>query len=414
MFKFVHAADLHIDSPLEGLDRYEGAPVDRVRVATREATKNLVRLAVEQEAKFVLLCGDVYDGDWKDYNTGLFFLDQLAELARHGIRAFVVHGNHDAESQITRSLRPPQNTTVLTADQPQTIEIEELGVAIHGQSFDKRAVTRDLQAGYPKPLRGLFNIGMLHTAASGRPGHQPYAPCRVEDLQSKGYDYWALGHVHTREVLSKKPWIVFPGNTQGRHARELGPKGCSVVAVEDGQVASVDHRDLDVVRWVELELDATDAQTADDVLDRVRPALEGACDGAGDRLYAVRLVVRGVTAAHPDLASRFDAVTQQVRATANELANVWVEKVILRATPPRDRAGQGDESLLSLLASLERVADEESVRAEIQQVVEELRSKVAKLVRQDEDGGPFGTSAVDEALAEAVSLLRARLGGQEP
>src|SRR3954451_12908760 len=104
MLKFLHAADVHLDSPLSGLERYAGAPADEIRAATRRAFAGLVSLAVEEEVAFVLLAGDLYDGDWKDYNTGLFFAAQMARLEKAGIRAFLAAGNHDAASQITKVL----------------------------------------------------------------------------------------------------------------------------------------------------------------------------------------------------------------------------------------------------------------------------------------------------------------------
>ena len=135
MFSFIHAADVHIDSPLWGLERYEGAPVDEIRGATRRSFENLVTLAIEEKVDFVIIAGDLYDGEWKDYNTALFFVREVAKLRDAGIRVFAVTGNHDAASQITRSLRMPDNVTLFSTRKPQTIRLDSLGVALHGQSF---------------------------------------------------------------------------------------------------------------------------------------------------------------------------------------------------------------------------------------------------------------------------------------
>lgn len=229
MFKFLHTADLHLDSPLVGLARYPGAPAEQLRAATRQALVALVDLAVREEISFVLIAGDLYDGDWKDYNTGLFFAHQMSRLNKSGIRVYIVAGNHDAASQMTRTLRLPENVTIFPIRRPCTEVLNDLRVALHGQGFPTSAVTADLAAGYPPALPHLFNIGVLHTSVTGRPGHETYAPCTLEGLLSKGYQYWALGHVHQREVLHQDPWVVFPGNLQGRHIRETGPKGCALV-----------------------------------------------------------------------------------------------------------------------------------------------------------------------------------------
>src|SRR5262249_3429109 len=149
---------------------------------------------------------------------------------------------------IQRSLRLPENVRELSVKKPETILFEDLGVAVHGQGFANRAVTEDLAASYPPARAGLVNVGVLHTSVDGREGHDAYAPTTLETLRSKGYDYWALGHVHKREVLSEDPWVVFPGNLQGRHAKETGPKGATLVTIASGRIAAVEHRPVDVVR----------------------------------------------------------------------------------------------------------------------------------------------------------------------
>nr|WP_291920186.1 DNA repair exonuclease [Maricaulis sp.] len=227
-FRFFHAADIHLDSPLRGLAGQEGNAVARVRSATREAFDLLVGRAVEERVDFLVLAGDLYDGDWRDYKTGLFFAKQMGRLKKEGIPVYLLHGNHDAESQITRRLELPDNVHVFGARMPETFALEELKVALHGQSFRQRDITENLVPDYPAPISGNFNIGVLHTGLGGMGGHENYAPCAMEDLVNKGYNYWALGHVHKASVLHVKPHVVFPGNLQGRHARETGAKGASL------------------------------------------------------------------------------------------------------------------------------------------------------------------------------------------
>jgi DNA repair exonuclease SbcCD nuclease subunit len=245
-FRFVHAADLHLDSPLRGLEADPAAPAETIRGATRRALGGLVDLAIQENVEFVLIAGDIYDGDWPDFGTGLFFANQTRRLEQAGIPVFAIRGNHDAANRMTRSLRMP-HVTVFDHARAHTHRLERIGVAIHGQSFADQAVTEDLSRAYPPPVPGLFNIGMLHTSAEGYTAHARYAPCEVARLRSHGYDYWALGHVHERQVLAEDPWIVFPGNLQGRHVNETGAKGASLVTVTDGRVASVEHRVLDVL-----------------------------------------------------------------------------------------------------------------------------------------------------------------------
>ena len=166
--KFVHAADLHIDSPLRGLDGYEGAPVERLRGASRRALIALVDTAIEQKVSFVLLAGDIYDGNWADFRTGLFFREQMLRLRRADVLVFIVKGNHDAESQITKQLPDVEGVHVFSSLKSETVDIETLGVAVHGRSFPNRAVPEDLVPLYPPPVSGRFNIGVLHTSQIGR------------------------------------------------------------------------------------------------------------------------------------------------------------------------------------------------------------------------------------------------------
>ena len=177
--RFLHAADLHLDSPLRGLDRYPGAPVERLRNATRAALEKLVDKALGEKVDFVLFAGDIYDRDWQDFHTGLYFREQMVRLGRAGIRVFIVQGNHDAQGVISRQLPLPDNVTVFSSRSAQTVRLDELGVAIHGRSFPERAVDEDLVPAYPAPVPGCFNIGLLHTSLNGRGGHDKIGRAHV-------------------------------------------------------------------------------------------------------------------------------------------------------------------------------------------------------------------------------------------
>ena len=193
MFKFLHAADLHLDSPLQGLDRYDGAPVGRIRGATREAMINLVDLAVAERVRFVLIAGDFFDGAWRDYNTGLFFNAQMNRLGDAGIPVLLISGNHDAESEVTKSLTLPPHVRRLPVDRPATHVFDDLGVAVHGQGFATRAVLSNLAVAYPPAIGGLLNLGLLHTSATVADGHERYAPLRPDRPPRQGVRVLGVG-----------------------------------------------------------------------------------------------------------------------------------------------------------------------------------------------------------------------------
>jgi len=416
--KFVHAADIHLDSPLRGLERYDGAPVETIRQAPRSALENLVELCLAEQVDLLLLAGDLFDGEWKDYNTGLFFTRQMARLREAGIPVVSIRGNHDAASHLTSQLRWPDNVIELSSRKAETRVFEPLGIAVHGQSYAKRDTTHDLTVHYPAPLPDCLNIGLLHTALNGRAGHEPYAPCSVSTLVNKGYDYWALGHVHGREVLSENPWIVFPGNLQGRHSRETGAKGATLVTVTDGVITHVEQRPLDVVRWAVCELDVTDVADADTIVEQAREALAVAADSADGRLLAARVQLGGVTPAHRHLTAAADRWREQIRAAALELnAEVWVEKVQLDTRAPLDLDAllQHDDPVAELVRTLRTLRDEPAELAELADAFAELRQKLPHDYRQLEDALHFDEPATLARLLDDVEqlLLRRLLDARE-
>ncbi|WP_054968323.1 metallophosphoesterase family protein [Alicyclobacillus ferrooxydans] len=328
MFKFIHAADLHLDSPLRGLSALADAPTEEIRTATRKALQNLVDLCIAERVAFVLIAGDVYDGDWEDYTTGLFFTKSMARLREHGIRVFLIRGNHDAQSQISRRLTLPDNVKEFRTDMPETVILDDLAVAIHGQGFATRAVTENLAAGYPPAEPWMFNIGLLHTAAEGQEGHEPYAPCRVDELVQKGYQYWALGHIHKRQLLHEDPYILFPGNIQGRHIREEGEKGCTVVTV-DGLAVSLEHRNLDVLRWYTCTVDLSEVSNSDDFAVAVQSAVGEIADANLDCRLALRVICEGETEIHGEILEDPERYIHEIQNAAAVVGGerVWIEKV---------------------------------------------------------------------------------------
>jgi hypothetical protein len=364
--RFIHAADVHLDSPLRGLDKYDGAPVEAIRSATRHAFQNLVRLAIDQSVNFVVLAGDLYDGDWPDYHTGLFFINRMRELEKAGIPVVLLSGNHDAESKITGRLTHPGNVRVLPTDRPGTERFDSLRVAVHGQGFARPAETRNLAAEYPPPVPGFFNIGILHTALDGREGHEPYAPCTLAELLARGYDYWALGHIHQRESVNgaKRVRVEYPGNVQGRHVRESGAKGCLLVTVNPDGLAEPVFHPVDVFRWAIVTLVATAAESPAEVLDAAAQAVAEAKLQSHGRPLAARVMISCQEAVYHRLAAELKPFRLDLASQAG--CDVWVEKVKLamvgqeapaEAPLPEDAAAE----LRSVLADLK--ADLDAARA---------------------------------------------------
>ena len=230
---------------------------------------------------------------------------------------------------------------------------------------------------------------MLHTALTGREGHETYAPCKADDLKSKQYDFWSLGHVHTREVISETPWIVFPGNLQGRNIRETGSKGATLVTVEDMVVESVQHHDFDTIRWDHVEVDVSDARYGHEVVSMVKNSLETKIDPDDDRIFALRLTITGRTEAHAELVLNQDLYRNQIRAASFEIGeNIWLEKIRFktRTVIDLDSLMKHDDPVAGLLNYIQamRVAgtiDEKMLQDEFG----DLRSKLPAEYKKMED-----------------------------
>ena len=410
--RFLHAADIHLDSPLAGLAARAGDRAGTLVGATRRAFDGLIRCAIERAVDFVIIAGDLYDGDWRDFATGLFLIEGMARLERAGIRVVMVRGNHDAENTMTRRLTLPKTVHVFESRKAETVRWPELGVAIHGRSFGKQHESENFATGYPPAVPGVLNIGVLHTSATGRPPHDPYAPCSVQELVDRGYDYWALGHVHRREVLCEEPWIVFPGNLQGRDANETGAKGATLVTVEGQRIVSVEEVVLDVVRWARCTVEVSACADLDEVGDAVHAALAEAVTAAGGRTLAVRLTLTGASPLHRRLVDATEQTVADWEAVALRAGDVWLERVTVATTDPEPLGLAASDALAELIRTFEAVQGDRDGA---------LRSKLGehleKLPREIRDAAGLGdlTDAVlADVLADARAILLDRLlGGPE-
>jgi DNA repair protein SbcD/Mre11 len=414
-FRFIHTGDIHLDSPLRGLTGQEGPAADRIRTATRAAFENLITQAIEERVAFVVIAGDLYDGDWRDYQTGLFFVRQMGRLAAAKIPAYLLYGNHDAESQITKRLSLPENVHVFSAKKPETFKLEEHRVALHGQSFRTRDISDNLASAYPGPLSGYFNIGVLHTALGGTVGHANYAPCTIDDLINRGYDYWALAHVHQRSILREKPHIVFCGNLQGRHIREAGAKSAQMVTVADGDIEEITTVHTDVVRWVHLLVPMTDCARIGDAVDQIKSCIEAAVRQADGRLIACRIELTGKTEIHGQMLASANHLTAEARAAALALGEevAWIERLVISteaASGPSVRLQE--EALGDLSIMMTQAVTDIDLQQQLATDIGELIRKLPHSVESESDD-PVLQAATAKDFASVIKYagdyLTARL-----
>lgn len=333
--RILHAADIHLDSPLRGLDGLAAEQtVQELRRATSSALHSLVDLALQEQPAAVVIAGDLYDGDAKDYQTGRTFIRQMQRLDDADIPVVIIAGNHDAASVITHTLTPPKNVRILSTERPETVPYDNLGLAFHGQGFPDRAVMDNLVANYPKRIPQLINVGLLHTSLAGYEGHDPYAPCTEDDIAATGYEYMAMGHIHKRvdPVIKGRTTAAFSGNLQGRHIRETGPKGAYMVTLTlDGQ-AQLEFVPLDVARWELVEVDVTKCSDLPEVLEEIEQRLRVVKTDAGKRIVAVRLVLEGESEVAFLLPDR-EELHEEVK-TITERYNIVLNKVVNRVGVP--------------------------------------------------------------------------------
>lgn len=406
--KFIHAADIHLDSPLMGLSAYKDAPVEMLRMATRDAFTNLVTEAIYQQVDFIVIAGDLYDGSWKDYGTGIYFGKQMGRLQKAGIPVYVLYGNHDAESEMTKKLLLPGNAHAFDTRKATSFSIPHLKVVLHGRSFKEAATTENLVTSYPDAVPGMLNIGVLHTALEGGSIHANYAPCSLDELHAKGYAYWALGHVHEHKVWTGASTIVFPGNLQGRHIRETGAHGAVLVTAEDGQIESVERLYVDVLRWFALEVDVSSCQAMSDVVRAIGTILEKAMlDAASSIPMAIRMTVRGRTPAHGDLFGLETQLRAEVLALVATLApdRIWLEKVKIATQPVDD--GEAIKARADALSDLQDILiAAESDLEFLKGLQDDLLPLIAKAPIELQTLVPYLKDVRDGNLSELVAEIR--------
>jgi DNA repair protein SbcD/Mre11 len=310
---------------------------------------------------------------------------------------------------------------VFPTRKPETFTVKELGVALHGQSFRQREVTDNLAAAYPEPIDGAFNIGVLHTGMGGMAGHANYAPCTVNELIAKGYDYWALGHIHHGEILHQNPYVVFPGNLQGRHIHETGPKGACLVSVEDSEIVELGPLYTDVVRWAHLQVSVDGCDRNAEALERVRSAIEAAIGAGGDgRLLACRIELTGRTEIHDHLLISTEDLLAEARAAALSFGDTaaWIERVVIATEPVLDPAilAKREDALGELHRMLGEAATDAELLSQLETDVSELVRKLPADVRNDIEDAVLQAAVHADypaLLTHVQGYLNARLTAQK-
>lgn len=412
MFRFVHTADLHLDAPLKSLALKDEELSEIVGNATRRALERIVEICLDEGVDALLISGDLYDGDMRSMKTAAFLVSQMERLNEAGISVFMIRGNHDAESVLTRELELPPNVEVFTGH-GGTVELPEKGVAIHGVSFAKPQAPESLMPKYKAPVPGLFNIGLLHTSLAGAAGHDTYAPCSPNDLVTHGYDYWALGHVHVRTVHHETPHIVMPGMPQGRDIGEAGPKSVTLVVVEKG-IASLEEHVTSSVEFIRTDVALDAVSDWRDAMGAIEEVIKLAAQSSSVHVV-LRLELRGETPLAWRLRRDADLLLESVANLARATGVVWIDKIVHHLVPP-SIVGEGEDPRQELSTLMKDLAAQPSFLERAQSAAEDLIGGLPPELRS-----AFGQAEDDQArevahlLDEGVQDIVARMlaGGVE-
>ncbi len=344
VLRFAHLADLHLDTPFQGIGTVDPEIQSSLAEASLEAWDRAVDVCVQQGLDFVLIAGDVYEQDEAGVRAQLRFLRGLERLSAVGIPVFVVHGNHDPQGGRWSAIREwPVGVTVFGHQSVGVVPVRRRGqvlAQVHGISYPVRHVHENLALRFRRLDEPVYQIGLLHASVGEHPGHGRYAPCALTDLRQGGLDYWALGHVHARQIVNPDfPAVVYPGNLQARHPGEQGPRGFYLVEAEAGRAPRLTFQACDLWRFATLVLDLG-RLSLDSVDQVVSHLVRVAQDEKGDRGLIASARVTGTTPLHADLnrVGLRDELLRDLRDQAQGAGDLWWDELTIRTQPTRDRA----------------------------------------------------------------------------
>ncbi|MTI83662.1 MAG: DNA repair exonuclease [Firmicutes bacterium] len=412
-FSFIHAGDLHLDSPFRGFEHISDIdePIKenilrRLRNCTFAALENIVDACIEYEVDFLVLSGDIYDLVDRSIRAELRFRNAIERLADRGIPVFAVHGNHDFDNGIRARLTWPENVHFFSPGEVEYREVIRQGkeiARIYGISYPRRDVTENYAAKFKRHQNAPFAIGVLHCNVGGVPEHENYSPCQVSDLVQSGMDYWALGHVHSHRVLKDSPCIVYAGSPQGRNPRETGDKGCCMVNVSENGLIDLQFLAVDDVRWTETRISIDNIQSEGELITQLDNQLTGIRSIHNKKSVVTRIILTGRGPLHRKLQSGAlaDILEElRLRLAGEEGDFIWPESIKCTTGIPLDKEAlrKGETLLADLLALRGRADKDETLRSMLRESLAPLEDRTGSYV------SPLSENELDLLLEVAEDL----------
>ena len=414
-FRFVHTADIHLDSPLKSLALRDAQLAALIGAASRTSFKAIIDLCLDEQVDALLIAGDLYDGDQTSMKTARFLMEQIRRLDEAGIRTFIIRGNHDAESKITNELTFPESVKVFSA-KAEAVDLKrkasDLPIVIHGLSFRDKIAPDSLVRKYKPAVEGSVNIGLMHTSLGGTEGHDVYAPCSIRDLTETGFNYWALGHIHKRSAEPGRTTIVMPGIPQGRDINEGGRKSVTLVTVQDDRSIVLEEKFTSIAEFARVPVSVHGVSEWRDALTHIHNALQDCRSQSNADHLITRIQISGSTQLSWRMRRDVDLIKAEADDIGVRLGRCWIDKVE-NTTTENMQAGSSSDPLVELRKLIrDRVLESPGYERSISEMMDALSKQLPTELRSIFGNDPESQKSRLELLArEGSEDVLVRLSG---
>ncbi|EKZ1697534.1 exonuclease SbcCD subunit D [Listeria monocytogenes] len=328
--QFLHMADLHLDSPFIGLSTLPQPLFSAMQESTFQSLERITTVAIKEAVDFVLIAGDIYDSEDQSVRAQARFAKEMKRLEAANIPVFMIHGNHDFIEKHKEKLALPSNVHVFS-EQVEVMSyktVTGVSVNIYGFSYNERHIRSSRVDEYKIQGDADFHIALLHgSEVSSSEEHDVYAPFRVQEISRKGFDYWALGHIHKRQLLAESPSIYYPGNIQGRNRKESGEKGASIVTLSEAST-TIDFIGTSPIIWEEAVITLPENSEINAFYRETTKLLESY--QGRSHSYFLHIIVKMENKQKIDTNDWLQMLQEEVEITDNTF--VWVHKLTTEIT----------------------------------------------------------------------------------